>query len=184
MKSDPLMRAALVCATLIPLSAQAQIMPGTLPPESAAEAIDEAQSLLCTLAAAGRPMPGLNMPMLGSEGMTQLAAIPDALARFVPPAPGQMIVRITVPGDPVWVVHDPRTGRCAIYSFTEAAPVEAKLIAGFERTDSWKKRKDAGAGVAHAYEWKMDRTVRLRTEISLPAAPGSPLMVVVRPAKG
>jgi hypothetical protein len=179
-----MMRSACLAAAALALlagPAAAQIVPGTRPPESAADAIDEAQALLCTLAAAGRPMPGLNMPLLGEEGMTQLDTVPDALARFVTSTPQQRIVQLHAPGDPVWVVHDAQTGRCAIYSFTDAAPVEAKLLASFARPGSWKP-KEAAAPVDHAFEWKIGGSVRLRTEILLPDAAGEPIAVVVKPA--
>jgi hypothetical protein len=179
MRSICLVAAALA---LLASPAAAQIIPGTRPPESAAEAIDDAQALLCTLAAAGRPMPGLNMELLGGEGMTQLDKVPDALARFVTGTPQQHIVQLQAPGEPIWVVHDPQTGICSIYSFTDAAPVEAKLLASFARSKSWK-RKEVVAPVDHAFEWKIGGEVLLRTEITLPDAAGEPLVVVVRPAQ-
>jgi len=174
---------AVAALALLAGPAAAQIVPGTRPPESAADAIDDAHSVLCTLAAAGRPMPGLNMPLLGEEGMTQLDKVPDALAPLVASAPQQRIVQLQAPGEPVWVVHDARTGHCSIYSFTDAAPVEAKLLASLAHPGAWKRKK-AAAPVDHAFEWKIGGAVRLRTEISLPDAAGDPIVVVVKPAAG
>lgn len=178
MRSAALAAAAL---TLLASPASAQIVPGTRAPESAADAIDQAQALLCTLAAAGRPMPGLNMSLLGEEGMTQLDKLPDALARFVASTPQQRVVHVQAPGDPVWVVHDAQTGICSIYSFTDAAPVESKLLELLARPGAWKSKK-AAAPVDHAFEWKIGGAVRLRTEISLPDAAGDPIVIVVKPA--
>ena len=174
-------RLALTALALLAGPGQAQIVPGTRAPESTAEAIDDAQSLLCTLAAAGNPMPGLNMQLVGGEGYTPLDRIPDALARFVANAPQLRVVQLQAPGDPVWVVHDPESRRCSIYSFTDAAPVEAKLLGSLSTPGSWR-RTDATAGIDHAFEWRIARSVRLRTEIALPDAAGEPLVVVVRPA--
>ena len=181
------MRAAFTAPLVAALAAlaspsAAQIVPGFRPPESAADAIDHAHAGLCTLAAAGRPMPGLNMDLIGGEGFTPLDKLPDALAPFIAATPDQRIVQLKAPGDPVWVVHDPRTGRCSILSFTEAGPVETKMLAALATPGAWKRRKKAGEGIDHAYEWKIGGAVRLRTEISLPDSPGQPLAVVVRPA--
>ncbi len=171
--------AAALAALAVP--AAAQLVPGTRAPADAAEAIDHAQALLCTLAAAGRPMPGLNMPLLGGEGYVQLETVPEALAPFVGSGSEQKAVELRSPGDPVWVVHDPRSGRCAILSFTDPSPVEAKLLASLATPGAWKPHK-AGAGVDHAFRWKIGKSVRLLTEISTPDSPGKPLvMVVVRP---
>jgi hypothetical protein len=174
---------AAAALALLASPAAAQLVPGMRAPESPADAIDGAQAMLCTLAAAGRPTPGLNMGLIGGEGMTQLDGIPEALARFVPAAPTQKVVLLKAPGDPVWVVHDARTGRCGIYSFTAAAPVEAKLRAALDRPGAWKRSKKPVAGIDHSYEWKMAPGVRLLTEISIPDSAGEPLLVLVRPSK-
>jgi hypothetical protein len=139
--------------------------------------------ILCTLAAAGRPMGGLNMDLVGGEGYTQVAKVPEPLARFVPSAPQQRTVEYRAPGAPLWIVHDPASGRCAIYTFAEAAPIEAKLLDSLRLSSVWKRKKDAGPGIDHLFEWKVDRSLRLRTEISRPHAPGEPFVVVVRPAE-
>jgi hypothetical protein len=174
---------AIAALALLASPAAAQIVPGTRAPESAADAFDVAQALLCTLAAAGRPVPGLNMQLIGGEGMTQLDKLPDGLAGFVAAAPTQRVVLLQAPGDPVWVVHDSASGRCAVYSFTDSAPVTAKLLTALDRPGAWKRQKEPAAGVDHSYQWKMAPGVRLLTEISIPDAAGEPLAVVVRPAK-
>lgn len=167
-------------ALAVPATASAQIVPGLRAPESPADAIDDAQSMLCVLAAAGRPMPGLNMKLLGSEGMTQLDKVPDQLAPFVSATATARVVLLHAPGDPVWVVHDSATGRCAIYSFTDPAPVEAKLLESMATPKAWKRQEPSG-GADHVYEWAIDKPLRLRTEITRPKAPGEPLAVVVTP---
>jgi hypothetical protein len=173
---------AVAALALLASPAAAQLVPGTRAPESPADAVDEAQALLCTLAAAGRPVPGLNMPLIGGEGMTQLDKVPEELARFVTASPTHRTVRLQAPGDPVWVVHDAGSGRCAIYSFAEASPVVTKLLAALDRPGAWKRLKKPVAGIDHSYEWKMAPGVRLLTEILIPDAAGDPLAVVVRPA--
>jgi hypothetical protein len=173
---------ALAALALLASPAAAQIVPGTRAPESPADAVDLAQALLCTLAAAGRPTPGLNMQLIGGEGMTQLDKVPEALARFVTAAPTQKIILLQAPGEPVWIVHDAASSRCAIYSFTAAEPVVAKLLAALDRPGAWKRQKEPAVGVDHSYQWKMAPGVRLATEILVPDSAGEPLAVVVRPA--
>jgi hypothetical protein len=172
----------LVGAAFVAPPAAAQLIPGTVPPENVAQAVDEARMVLCTLAAGGRPMGGLNMDLVGGEGYTPLAKVPEPLARFVQSAPPQRMVEYRAPGGPLWIVHDPSTGRCGIYTFAEAAPIEAKLLASLGLSSMWKRKKDGGPGIDHLFEWKVDRSLRLRTEISRPHAPGEPFVVVVRPA--
>jgi hypothetical protein len=167
-------------ALALPATAPAQIVPGLRAPESAADAIDDAQSMLCVLAAAGRPMPGLNMNLIGGEGMTQLDRLPEGLAPFVAAAATQQIVQLHAPGDPVWVVNDSATGRCAIYSFTDAAAVEARLLKSLATPKAWKRQEPSG-GADHVFEWAIDKPLRLRTEITRPKTPGEPLAVVVTP---
>lgn len=177
-------KAALAVAALALLAgpAAAQIVPGLPAPTSPADAVSDAQAMLCTLAAAGRPMPGLNSALLGGEGMTALDALPDSLARFVGREPQQRIVQLVAPGDPVWVVHDPRSRRCAIITLTDPAPVTGKLLASLDLPGAWERVDDAGGGIDYAYEWEIDKSVRLRTEVAIPDAFGEPLIVVVRPA--
>jgi hypothetical protein len=177
----PLRFPAATAIALASIPAQAQLVPGTREPESPAEAIDDARMIVCTLAAAGRPMGGLNIPMVGGEGYAPVEKVPDSLARFVQSAPQQKIVEYPGAGGPLWIVYDPASGRCAIYAFTDAAPVEARLLQSLGRSRMWKPKKDAGAGVDHAYEWKAEPGLRLRTEISLPDAAGDPIVVVVKP---
>lgn len=160
-------------------AAAAQLVPGTRPPADAAEAIGDAQTIVCTLAAAGRPMGGLNIPMVGGEGYAPIDRVPDSLARFVPSAPEQKILTYEGPGGPLWIVYDPGAARCAIYAFTDPAPVEARLLQLLGGSGIWERR-DAGAGIDHVYEWNVERGLRLRTEISRPHAAGEPVAVVVR----
>lgn len=167
---------------LVASSAAAQLVPGTREPESAAEAIDDAHMIVCTLAAAGRPMGGLNISMVGGEGYAPVDKAPDSLARFVENAPQQKIVHYPGAGGPLWIVYDPASRRCAIYAFTDPAPVEARLLQTLGRSRIWKPKKNAGAGIDHVYEWKAEPGLRLRTEISLPDGAGEPILVVVRPA--
>jgi hypothetical protein len=168
---------------LVASAAAAQLVPGTRAPKSAAEAIDDAHMIVCTLAAAGRPMGGLNIPMVGGEGYAPVDKVPDSLVRFAPTTPGQKIVHYPGAGGPLWVVFDPASGRCAIYAFAESAPVEARLLQSLGRSGMWKRRKDAGAGIDHAFEWKAEPGLRLRTEISLPDSAGDPILVAVTPAR-
>jgi hypothetical protein len=168
-------------AALCAAPAAAQLVPGTRPPANAAEAVDDARAIVCTLAAAGRPMGGLNIPMVGGEGYAPVERTPDSLARFIPAGP-QKIVEYKGAGGPLWIAYDPASGRCAIYTFGDAAPVETKLLESLGRSRMWKPTKDAGAGVDHAFEWKAEPRLRLLTEISRPRAAGEPLTVVVRPA--
>ena len=178
--SRPLSAAAGASAAsiLFCLPGAAQVVPGLRAPESAAEAILQAHQPVCVLAAAGRPVPGLNMDLTGEEGMTALDAVPAQLSAFVPSAPAQRVVQLKVPGEPVWIVHDAASGRCAIYSFTDADQAEAKLLEAFAKTDAWKRRKAKG-DVDHRFEWAIAKPLYLRSEISTPAAPGEPFTVVV-----
>jgi|GEM_PF-4777196 len=165
---------------LVASSAVAQLVPGTREPASAAEAIDDAHMIVCTLAAAGRPMGGLNIPLVGGEGYAPVDKVPDTLARFVQSTPQQKIVEYPGAGGPLWIVYDPASGRCAIYAFTDPAPVEARLLQSLRRPGMWKPKKDADAGIDHAFEWKAEPGLRLRTEISLPDSAGEPILVVVK----
>jgi hypothetical protein len=172
---------AVPATALLASAVEAQLVPGTRPPASLAEAIDDAHMIVCTLAAAGRPMGGLNIPMVGGEGYAPVDRIPENLKAFVPSAPGQKVVAYEGAGGPLWIVYEP--GRCAIYAFTDAAPVEARLLQSMGGSRMWKRKKDAGPGIDHAFEWKADRSLRLRTEISRPHAAGQPLAVVVTRAR-
>jgi hypothetical protein len=163
----------------------AQLVPGTEPPADAAEAVVDAHGIICTLAAAGRPVGGLNIPIVGGEGYAPLDRVPDSLARFVPAAPQQKILEYKGSGGPLWIAFDPGSRRCAIYTFADAAPVEAKLLETLGRSrklNMWKPKKDAASGVDQVFEWKAEPGLRLLTEISRPHAAGEPLTVVVRPA--
>lgn len=162
--------------------AQAQLVPGTREPASAAEAIGDAQAVVCTLAAAGRPMGGLNIPLVGGEGYAPVDRAPDSLARFVPDSPKRKIVEYRGAGGPLWIAFDPASNRCAIYAFTDPAPVETSLLQSLGRSGIWK-RKDAAAGADHVFEWKAEPGLRLRTEISRPRTEGAPMVVVVEPAR-
>jgi hypothetical protein len=167
-------------------AAGAQLVPGTRAPENAAEAIDDAHGVVCSLAAAGRPVGGLNIPLVGGEGYAPVDKVPDSLARFVPAAPQQKIVEYLGAGGPLWIVYDPASRRCAIYAFADPAPVEARLLETLDRSAKlhmWKRSKDAGPGIDDAYEWKAEPGLRLLTEISKPRAPGDPFVVVVRPSR-
>jgi hypothetical protein len=176
----PLLVLAGLAAVAAPASAQ--IVPGTRAPETTAELVGDAQMIVCFLAAAGRPMPGLNMPLLGEEGMTVLAQVPDELAKFVENRPDQAILKLKSPADPVWIVHDRNSRRCAIYALTDPAPVEAKLLPILlGGKDPWK-RVEPGAGVDQAFALKLGRE-RFLTEITRPRAAGEPLVVVVRPGR-
>jgi hypothetical protein len=166
-------------------AAGAQLVPGTDVPANPAEAVDDAHGIVCSLAAAGRPVGGLNIPMVGGEGYAPLERVPDSLVRFVPAAPQQKILEYKGDGGPLWILFDPASRRCAIYTFADAAPVEAKLLETLGRSlklNMWKPKKDAAPGVDHAFEWKAEPGLRLLTEISRPHAAGEPLTVVVRPA--
>jgi hypothetical protein len=179
------LRLAVPALALVASAATAQLVPGTRPPANAAEAVDDAHGVVCTLAAAGRPVGGLNIPMVGGEGYAPLNSAPDSLARFVPAAPQQKILEYKGAGGPLWIAFDPGSRRCAIYTFADSAPVEARLLETLGRSrklNMWKPRKDAAPGVDHAFEWKAEPGLRLLTEISRPHAAGEPLTVVVRPA--
>ncbi|HYG48243.1 MAG TPA: hypothetical protein VD846_09925 [Allosphingosinicella sp.] len=179
-----LRRGALFAAALAVLAgpASAQLVPGLSPPASPAEAIDDAHSVLCTLAAAGRPMPGLNMKPIGGEGFTPLDRLPKALEPFFQSGPAEKIVQLKSPGDPVWLIHDPRSGACAIISFTDPAPAVARLLKSLDQPGSWKRRSELGKDIDHAYEWKVD-SLTLLTEIAFPDSPGPPLVVIVTRGK-
>jgi hypothetical protein len=166
--------------------AAAQLVPGTEEPANAAEAVDDAHGVVCTLAAAGRPVGGLNIPMVGGEGYAPLDRAPDSLARFVPAAPQQKIFEYKGAGGPLWIVYDQASRRCAIYAFADPAPVEARLLETLDRSAKlhmWKRVKDAGPGIDDLYEWKAEPGLRLLTEISKPRASGEPFVVVVRPSR-
>jgi hypothetical protein len=167
---------------LVSSAAAAQLVPGTREPESAAEAINDARMIVCTLAAAGRPMGGLNIPLIGGEGYAPVDRIPDPLARFVESAPQQKVLEYPGAGGPLWIVYDPASGRCAIYAFTDAAPVEERLLQSLSRPRMWRRKNDAGPGIDHAFEWRPERGLVLRTEISLPDSAGEPIRIVVRRA--
>ncbi|HEX9966099.1 MAG TPA: hypothetical protein VGB04_14070 [Allosphingosinicella sp.] len=177
-------RAALLVTALAALAstAAAQIVPGTRAPATTAELVGDAQMIVCFLAAAGRPMPGLNMPLLGEEGMTLLADVPEELAKFVEKRPGQAILKLKSPADPVWIVHDPGTRRCGIYALTDPAPVEAKLVPDLLSGKNPWKRVEAPAGVDQAFALKIG-SERFRTEITRPRSAGEPLLVLVRPGR-
>jgi hypothetical protein len=162
-------------------AALAQLVPGTRTPANIAEAVDVAQAVVCTLAAADRPMGGLNSPPIGGEGYTPVDGVPDSLARFVAGAPRQKIVQYRGAGGPLWIVYDQVSSRCAIYAFADPAAVETKLLESLSHSLIWKPKKDAGAGIDYAYEWKAEPGRKLLTEISRPHAAGEPLVVVVRP---
>jgi hypothetical protein len=170
-------------AALAATPAAAQLVPGTRAPASPAEAIDDAHMIVCTLAAAGRPMGGLNIPMVGGEGYAPVDKVPDPLARFVQSAPEQKILEYPGAGGPLWIVFDQASSRCSIYAFTDPAPVEARLLETFNRGKIWKPKKVAGPGIDRVFEWKAEPGLRLRTEISLPHAAGEPIVVAVEPAR-
>ncbi|HEX8241490.1 MAG TPA: hypothetical protein VF574_17270 [Allosphingosinicella sp.] len=178
----PILAGAAAMLAALSAPAAAQIVPGTRAPETTAELVGDAQMVVCFLAAAGRPMPGLNMPLLGEEGMTVLTQVPDPLARLVENRADQAILELKSPADPVWIVHDRSTRRCAIYALTDPAPVEAKLMPILLGGSHPWRRVEAGAGVDQAFALKLGRE-RFLTEISRPRAAGEPLLVVVRPGR-
>jgi hypothetical protein len=177
--------AGAICAAwpLTATGAGAQLVPGTRAPANAAEAIDDARTIVCTLAAAGRPTGGLNIRFIGGEGYAAIARLPDSLARFVPAAARQKLFEYKGAGGPLWIAFDPESGRCAIYAFTDAAAAEAKLRKSIGASPEWRPRMDAGAGVDWAFEWRPEPSLRLLTEISKPRAAGEPVTVVVRPLR-
>ena len=165
------------------VGASAQLVPGTRPPADAAEAIDDARMIVCTLAAAGRPMGGLNMPLVGGEGYAAISKLPDTLARFVPAAPRQKLFEYKGAGGPLWIAFDPESGRCAIYAFADAALAEAKLVKSLRASTQWRARMDPGDGVDDAFEWRPEGAPRLLTQVIKPHAAGEPVTVVVQPLR-
>lgn len=167
-----------------PACAGAQLVPGTREPANIAEAIDDTRMLVCTLAAAGRPMGGLNIRFIGGEGYAAIAKLPDNLAPFVPAAAEQKLFEYKGAGGPLWITFDPASGRCGIYAFTDGAEAEAKLLKSIAASRGWKRNPKAGPGVDAAFEWRPERALLLRTEISKPHAAGEPVAVVVKPVRG
>jgi hypothetical protein len=174
---------AAATAFAAPAGAGAQLVPGTREPANAAEAIDDAHMVVCTLAAAGRPMGGFNIRFVGGEGYAAIAKLPDSLAPFVPAAPEQKFFEYKGAGGPLWITFDPASARCGIYAFADGAEAEARLIKSMAVSKVWKRKADAGPGIDDAFEWRPERTLLLRTEISKPHAAGEPVAVVVRPVR-
>jgi hypothetical protein len=170
-------------AALAGTGAHAQFVPGTRPPADTAEAMDDARMIVCTLAAAGRPMGGLNIRFVGGEGYAAVDKLPDNLARFVPAAAQMKRFEYKGAGGPLWITFDPDSGRCAIYAFTDAAAAEGRLLKSLRAASQWRPKMDPGTGIDHAFEWRPEPSLRLVTEISKPHAAGEPMMVVVRPVR-
>ncbi|MEZ0244586.1 MAG: hypothetical protein ACAH11_14520 [Sphingomonas sp.] len=160
--------------------ARAQIAPGFRAPASIVDGIDHAWGFACFLAAAGRPVAGLNIGMeQAGEGLHRPGRIPDDLAPLAKRLDGYSVVVLDAPGGGVWIFHSVREKRCVIVPYpldtpgvAEAAPA---MFAGFRNV----KPVEGRPGV---YAFDVPGAPRLEFHYQ-PAGDGLPQMIVTEQKK-
>ena len=94
----------------------AQIAPGLRKPETQLQAMGQALDMGCFLATAGRPVPGINQPLLGmkGEGLTPQEVAADWLSPLIATAGRNQVSLLKTPQGPVWIVFNLDNGDCNV----------------------------------------------------------------------
>ncbi|MEA3031466.1 MAG: hypothetical protein QOG13_2791 [Sphingomonadales bacterium] len=166
-----------LAALLAAAPAAAQIMPGLRAPATAHDAMSIGQLIGCTFAVTGRPTAVASADTSGAEGLAHHDSAPAAMLEATGmAADGTLAFTLDNPQGEVWLLNNPRQGRCAVATLAgDLAANEAAFATDLTGGRMGFREAQGGEAGTRRFESRdMGVTVTLKS----PAAPGAPFAVI------